>query len=210
MMKDELSDDELLCLIHAGSKSAELALYDRYYRYAKVLAKNFFRIYPVSGISEDEFFEVAFSILPKTIRRYDSILSSFYNFWITCAKNAISTYLTRNAYGSTKRPYYRSITDLEFSGDISIGNNKTMKISDESDRHVLYADDLKEMIISLLEDPFNDFTEDEKTCAYLVFIKGCSNKELMRQTGWDKNHTNYTLRRVKNKLIILLKEYYQD
>lgn len=209
MMKDELSDDELLCLINAGSKSAELAFYERYYRHARSLAKALSRIYVNVGVSEDEFTAVAFATLPKLIKCYDAILSSFYNFWLTCAKNAVASYLRKNAYGSESRPYFRSIDEGELSGD-RISSKLLNREGDESDRHEMYANDLKGTIINLLEDPKNRFTEDEKTAGYLVLIDGYSNKELMRTTGWDKNHTNYTLHRVKSKLIILLKEYYQD
>ena len=200
MVKEDLTDEELLYLIKCGSESAYLAFYERYRLKSVQLARYYSKIFTYrTGVSYEEFFELAFYLLPDLIAKVDEIISSFEAYWRRSARNAIFDFLRTR---SEERRNIVAIEDAVSDGEHFSSPREVNEIS-------LYSEDLR---IFLKEKIFHNssykFTKEEKEMARYIFFSDCSVKEAIEKLGWKRNHGLYVAHTLRQKVIKILKESY--
>lgn len=99
-----ITDDELIVKVQQGSPEAVEELFIRYGHYSWRLAHRFNDTYQNSGIELNEFYMVAFSVIPAAIKFYDTTYGAFYRYWTTFAWNELLAYFKENSYMSNPKP----------------------------------------------------------------------------------------------------------
>ena len=202
MLLEQMSDEDLIFLIRSGSKAAEASFYKRYSNYSRHAAKVYVSYFEKSGISEDEFYALAFSKVHEALARYESIEKHFYIYWKTVVKNAVYDYIRDNSYQFGAK----ALAGISFD-DLCYENNDTLSFYDvigENDR----LNQLGEFVKEYLKRDDIDLSEDEKLVADLLFLKGYSRSELGDLLGWKKGKVHYVAKMVTEKFQRLLKENY--
>ena len=202
MLLEQMSDEDLIFLIRSGSKVAEVSFYKRYSEYSRHAARTYHSYFERSGISEDEFYAVAFSKTHEVLSKYDNIDKCFYVYWRAIVKNSVYDYVRDNSYQSGARIYAGISLD-----DTRYENNETLSFNDiigENER----IDRIHEFLKEYLENDHTEFTKEEKMIIDLLFFKGYTRMEIVGLLGYKKSRVNYLARRVSDKLQRLLKENY--
>ena len=197
-----MSDEDLIFLINRGSRAAETVLYQRYSAYSRSMAKRYQTEFSDSGISEDEFYAVAFSKVHESIKKFAELEKVMFVYWKTIAKHAIYDYVNENSYNCGAKQFAGVSFDEYF-----YNNNVRLLFSDvigqtEDDEEV------KEFLRPYLEGDNDLLTEQEKSIALLRFYDGYSRKEIEELTGLKRSRLDYLLDCATKKLQKLLKENY--
>ena len=202
MLLEEMSDEDLIFLIKSGSKQAERVIYRRYGEYARHQARNYYYSFSKSGISEDEFYAVAFSKVHDALQRYEDITSNFYIYWKTMVKNAVYDYVKDNSYEVGAR----SFAGLSLDGSC-YDDNESMMFSDLVGENEA-KDTLQETIGKYVYGDECLLTDEEKVIVDLYYVQELSRKEIADITHIKRSRVNYLLRVTKEKIQKLLKENY--
>lgn len=204
MIKEELSDEDLLALIDAGSKSAEDALYNRYYAESVRAGKNYAKLYRHLGISEEEYTAVAFSKVYDALRSYKNVRINFRSFWHVLVRNAVFDLINHSDYQvSVKYDKNVSLDDQAYiSSDEVLLSDVIGEDEDKGD------DDLYTNIANIINNKENDLTDEERKVARLAFILGYKRRDMLEILDTNKDHLSYVLKVVRKKIIKILKDSY--
>lgn len=198
-----MSDEDLIFLINSGSKLAEQVFYRRYSNFAHEVAKSYYLEFKDTGITEEDFYAVAFSKTHSALINYAHRHKNFLAYWRIVVKNAIYDYVRDNSYSLGARPLSGTSLD-EYRYD----NNEHLLF------HDIYGDSShnSQTLIHIIEDQVygesNYLSHDEKLLADLLFFQELKPSEILSETNWSRNRLSYLMRVVKKKIQILLKENY--
>ena len=206
MIKEELSDLDLIALIEAGSASAEAAFYERYLNYSKTIARSYVNEFAHSGIGVEDFTASAFSKVSIALANFNKIENksvSFNGYWKTIVKNAIFDYLLENAYTSEVN---RPLSDYSFD-DYAYYNNERIELHDVIGEKDTYTS-LRDVVINYIEEEDSNLSDDERLVAKLLLIDEYEVSEILQETGWGRPKLNYVIRNVRQKIGKILKDSY--
>ena len=199
---DQMSDDELIEIIHKGDTQAEEKLIKRYKNF--VLAKS--RSYFLVGADREDIVQEGMIGLYKAIRDYEiDRLASFRAFAELCITRQIITAIkaaTRqkhqplNSYISLNKPIYdeesdRTLLDVLKGGKLS--NPENLFISNE--KYELIERKLTEILSELEFDVLQEY------------LKGKSYKEIADTLDKHVKSVDNALQRVKRKVEDFLKKH---
>lgn len=206
MINTDFTDEELISLINSGSQSAEVALYERYFRYSRVLASDYIETFDINPSLEEELTAVIFSKFPIILQKADKIGTAFNLYWKASVRNLVYDYIEE-----LKQPY-----PLYSSQNVSFDE---YAFEDEKlTLHDVLGDDDQEMsdvdspIFGLLKDLIekenSPLNENEKKVAKLMFFEELDARSIAEKLGWKRDHTNYVIRSAKDKIIKIIKHSY--
>jgi len=202
MLLKEMSDEDLIFLIKRGSKAAETVFYQRYSVYSRHAARHYLSEFRDSGISEDEYFAVAFSKIPEVLARDEDLGKTFYVYWKAVVRNAIYDYVKENSYTLGAKPLGDiSLDDYRYKDNLSILFTDIMS-ENETD------DEIKDYLRPYLEGNNTLLSEDEKLVARLKIYEDCSRSDIIKLTGLGERRVDYLTRTALDKIKQLLKENY--
>ena len=197
----DLSDDELIKVIHNGDSKAEEALIKRYKNF--VLAKS--RSYFLVGAGREDIVQEGMIGLYKAIRDYDiDRLASFRAFAELCITRQIITAIkaaTRqkhqplNSYISLNKPIYdeesdRTLLDVLQGGKLS--NPEKLFISQEQ--------------YDLIENKINEMLSELEYNVLQEYLKGKSYQAIADTLDKHVKSVDNALQRVKRKLEVFLEK----
>ena len=202
MLLKEMSDEDLIFLINAGSELAQMTFYRRYRQYAKMVAKEYYKEFKDSGIQEDEFFAIAFERVQHAIEKYKNIQKKFLTYWKVIVKNAIYDYVRVNSYQGGMKV----LSGLSLDSDCY----------HDSDRYTFHdaigekeeENGLKEFLENYLEDNEKTLSDDEKLILRHYILVDHTIEELCEITHLNKARINYLIRTTRNKIQQIIKENY--
>lgn len=200
------TDESLVERVLNKDKQAEAIFYKRYYEYSKRLGSSYYFDYKRTGISEDEFIAVAFSVTAIAVKAYKFGTCPFYFFWKRVANNAIRDYIRENSYTLGAKEYGDMSLDAKRYSDndvITIGD--TIGKDDEED---IINNDLAECLKNYIYNPKSDLNNEETLTAHFLFYRQYDVKEIMKATNWNKQKTYRLIRNVRNKISVYLKNRY--
>ena len=205
MIKEELSDEDLLALIEAGSKSAEDALYHRFYAESVRAGKNYARLYRHLGISEEEYTSVAFSKVYDALCSYKNVRISFRSYWHVLVRNAIFDFINHSGY-ETSVKYDKNVS---FDDQAYICSEDLLLSDVVGEVDELFSDEnIYVHVAKIINNKENDFTDEERKVARLAFILGYKRKEIVELLNTNEDHLSYVLKVAKKKIMQILKESY--
>ena len=193
-----MSDEDLIFLMRKGSKQAEMVFYARYSELSKIAAKDYFREFFDSGISEEDFYAVIFSKTYQAFKKYRNVKKSFQSYWIAVTKNAVYDYVRMNSYQ----------LGAKSMGDISLD-----EVPYEDNEGLSFHDIIGELdespIMETLKQYVNSnnhyFTEEEKDLIRLLFFENNSVKDLTDEYDITRDRVYYILKSLKYKIPRILK-----
>lgn len=206
MIKDEFSDEDLLTLIQAGSKSAEDALYERYYIYSINAGSNYAKLYFNTRITAEEFTAVAFSKVYDALKNYNRVRVSFNAYWHVLVRNAILDYINHNTFpDSVKMCGNRSLDDLAYysSDELTLSD-----VIGEDDSAAINGDTLLKILNEIVTSNAYDFSQEERIVLELLYILGYKKREILKLLEIDDNHLSYVIKVLKKKITKILKDSY--
>ncbi len=195
-----LLDEDLLFLIHQGNISASNILFERYNFYAWRVAYDFNIEHPNSGISLEEYRQVAFSSLPRAIKSYTEFSIGFYGYWKTIALNDVVRYFKENSY----------LTRYEYQNTISI--------DDEKDSGVQLCEEVGEIDRSVSEKLFREeirIVKDEIIASFKkeidrliinLYLNDYSLREIRQNVHLDYRHIQYIVKRFQKAFVQNMKK----
>lgn len=206
MIKEELTDEDLLTLIEAGSKSAEDALYNRYYQLSEEAGINYYKLYKKYGITAEEFASVAFSKVYDALCNYKNVRVDFRSYWRVLVKNAVLDYIKESGYELS----------VKYGGNLSLDAraylcSEELLLSDvigSNEMEYLEGDTLLTLFNSIISKKEYNFTNEERRVAKLVYIMGYKKREVAEMLKVSDDHISYVLKSAKKKIIKILKEVY--
>ena len=205
MIKEELSDEDLLTLCEAGSKSAEDALYQRYYELSVTAGRNYARLYANLGITEQEYTAVAFSKVFDALRTYKRVRVDFKSYWRVLVHNAVNDYINENVdITSVRRPGNISLDERAYNCDEELLLSDIIGGTDD----YLNGDSLYRLLNVVFSSDLYGFTKEEREVGKYIFILGYKRAELVDILDMDEDHLNYVIRNLKKKLMEIIQESY--
>ena len=200
----ELSDEDLIVLIDAGSESAKASFYERYYIRSENIGAFYANEFKRLAVSQEELTATAYSILPDILKAYKNVTCSFYTYWRIAVRNAIYEYI-KEFYLTASHPYK---TKVSLDEEV-FTNNERMVMHDTIGEEDVFDYDYSS-VLDVVEDTIVDehsvLTNEEKIVAAMLLEEhSIDPKFLMEKYGWDKSHTYYVISRMKKKLAKLLK-----
>ena len=198
-----MSDEDLIFLINAGSMLAEQVMYERYSKYSHLIAHGYHNDFKSSGITEEEFFAVAFAKTPQAIQNYSDKDIPFHSYWLATVKNAIYDYVNTNSYRLGARP----LSGISFDEEPYNDNEHLLfhDIFGEEDNHSGTAFDLLDQLLS--EDD-RRLDSEQKLVARLLFVEELKPAEAIEITGFTRSRFSYLTRVTKRKIQQIMKENY--
>ena len=198
-----MSDDDLIFLINSGSKLAEQVFYRRYSEYARDIAKSYFVDFKNSGISEDDFYAIAFSKTHDALNGYGNKTKKFLLFWKIVVRNAIYDYVKENSYTLGAR----ALAGTSFD-EIRYMNNEHVLFHDIYGEEEEKNDSLLKFIEGYVYGSSKYLTYREKVVADLLYFKEMTPSEILEETKWSRNTLSYVMRVTKRKIQKIIKENY--
>ena len=197
-----MSDEDLIFLTNAGSKLAEMAFYRRYSEYSRHQARIYASCFKNTGITEEEFYAVAFSKTHEAFLRFDRIEKDFYTYWKVMVQHAIYDYVRDNSYQAGGKAFGGTSLDRQ-----RFYNNEVLLLSDTVGEDET-TNQVYEFIQALVDGESNLLTKEEKVIADLLLLQEHSRKDICQLTNWPMNKVNYLARKVTRKIQQILKENY--
>lgn len=207
MIKEELSDEDLLILIDADSKSAELALYERYYRFSQQLGKYYEAEFKRTGIQAEEFTALAYEMLPKAVANRGRIKRArFFHYWRTLCTHVIYDYVRHHVETvgvSAEVSIY--LDDHMYDG---IESYQFHDVLGEEDTKLKPNDELCKILIKELKKKNSVFKENEKVVARLILLEEKEVEEVADEMGLSKSSVYYIFSTLKKKFSKIIKDSY--
>lgn len=206
MIKEELTDEELLYLYEAGSDSAKSALFDRYYNYSVGLGKYYYKMFKRCGISIEEYTAVAFSKFDEALKSHKKIRIDLLNYWKLLVKNAVYDYIRKNSYTLGARAFMLSLDDtVVYDDDDPLYLHDVVGDLDEviSDSRSIMG-----LIKAIVETDEYDFTSEEREIVRLTYLEGYEIEESAKILNISSNHAYYIAKMVKRKISEIIKDSY--
>lgn len=197
-----MSDDDLIFLINSGSKLAEQVFYRRYSEYSRDIAKSYYLDFINSGISEDEFYTIAFSKTHDALKTHGNKKLAFLLYWKIVVRNAIYDYVQENSYTLGAK----ALAGTSFD-EIRYMNNEHVLF------HDIYGEEedtnsLLKFIEEYVYGPSEYLTYREKVLADLLYFKEMKPSEILVETNWSRGILNYVTKMMKEKIQKIIKENY--
>lgn len=205
LIKDDLTDEELLYLIEAGSDSAKSALFDRYYKRSESIGRYYYKMYRRTGITIEEFTMVAFSKTDEAFKTYRNKRVDFYNYWKVLVRNAIHDYIRHNSFTIGPRSHTVSI-DEGVSYD-----NEPLYLHDvigDVDEVINDSRSIVNLLNEIVETDKYNFTSEERAFTDLYYVKGYEIEEITEMLQSSINHIYYVAKVVKSKITKIIKDSY--
>ena len=195
----DLLDEDLLLLIHQGNIAASEELFARYKFYAWRVAYDFNIAHPNSGISLEEYHQVAYSSLAHAIKVFTSE-RGFYNYWKTIAINEMVRYFNDNSY----------VAYLEYQTKISMDDTKDDGVLiceevGEVDRSVTERI-IREELRILKDEALDLIKKEEDKTIINLFLEERSLREIHVLTSISYRHIQYVVKRFQSAFAQILKK----
>ena len=185
-----VSDEDLIDLIHQGNVDASEILFSRYYHYSWRVAYEFDMEHPDSGISLEDYRQVAFSIVAQCLKKYLNNGAGFYIYWKTCCTNELMEYFMDNSYTARANVYKGVPLDDD---RYSIVAEEIGEIDFEVTRQILSKE------IELIKDAvLAEFKHEKDKDIINLFIKGLSFEEIQEKTDEKSRHIYYVIERFQS------------
>ena len=207
MIKEELSDEDLLILIDADSKSAELALYERYYRFSQQLGKYYEHEFKRTGIQAEEFTALAYEMLPKAVANRNRIKRSrFFHYWRKLCTNTIYDYVRHHVETVGVSAEFGIYLDDHTYGGIE--SYQFHDVLGEEDTKLKPNDEVYELLLRELKKKNSTLTNKEKLVARLMLIEEKEAYEIAKITHISISGVYYTFNTFKKKFSKIIKDSY--
>lgn len=195
----DLLDEDLLLLIHQGNLAASEELFNRYKFYAWRVAYEFNIVHPNSGITLEEYQQVAYSSLTHALKTFAAEYG-FFNYWKAIAINDLVRYFNENSY----------IAYLEYQDKLSIDDTKDDGVLiceevGEVDRTVsekLFREELR----ILKEEAMEEIKKDIDKTIINLFFEERTLQEIHVLTNVSYRHIQYIVKRFQNAFAQILKK----
>ena len=199
----EMSDDDLIFLINSGSKLAEQVFYRRYSVYAREIAKSYYIDFKDSGISEDDFYAIAFSKTHDALNSYGDKRKKFLLYWKIVVRNAIYDYVRDNSYTLGAR----ALAGTSFD-EIRYMNNEHVLFHDIYGEEERNDDSLLKFIEGYVYGTSKYLNYREKMVADLLYFQEKTPLEILKETNWSRGTLSYVMKMTKEKIQKIIKENY--
>lgn len=183
-----VSDEELIDLIHQGNVRASEIFFNRYYHYSWRIAFDFDREHPNSGIALEDYHSIAFATTVISLKKFLNDHDIFYGYWKSCAKNEIMEYFLENSY-TAKGHVYTGIS-LDFETESSILSEEVGAID-----FTLTTEILKKEFDMIKEDVLESFKKKKDTKIINLFLEDKSFDEIQSITGDNLRHIYYVIKK---------------
>lgn len=207
MISEELSDEDLIVLINAGSKSAELAFYERYSRYSATVAKDLVKDYSLVDSQVDDVTTIIFSRIPFLIRAYTNVTTSFNRYWKVAARNLVLDYIRKlpsNCFKGRKDDVCFNLEDVPYIENDQLTFHDVLG---EDDEYLLGKDGKINELLNIVKNS-RRLTDEEKKVAIMFFFDELDVNEIAKALKISVQHVRYVIRTSKRKLAIILKDSY--
>lgn len=182
-----VSDEDLIDLIHQGNVDASNILFSRYHHYSWRLGYEFDVQHPDSGITVEDYRQVAFSMVVVCLKKYLDTGTSFYPYWKTSVQNELMEYFLENSY-TAQAIVYKGIPldDDRYSivaeeiGEIDFGVTEQII---QQEIHLI-----KELVLA-------EFIYEKDKEIINLFLNGLSFEEIQEKTDEKSRHIYYVVER---------------
>ena len=179
-----VSDEDLIDLIHQGNVEASDILFFRYHHYSWRLAYEFDIEHPNSGITLEDYRQVAFSMVVVCLKKYLDT-GSFYPYWKKSVQNELMEYFLDNSYTASAQVYKGVPLDddrysmvAEEIGEIDFG------VTEQIIHQEIFL--IKEVVLK-------EFDSKKDKEIINLFIDGLSFEEIQEKTDEKSRHINELL-----------------
>ena len=186
-----ISDEELIDLIHQGNAKAADMFFKRYYHYSWRLAYDFDREHPDSGISIEDYHQIAFASTAMALKKFLNNNDNFYGYWKSCASNDVMDYFLNNSY--TAKGYTFNGLSIDYENDNTILAEEMGFIDPGITEQIIRQEFemIKESILTRF-----DKKNDRKIIN--LFLDDKSIEEIEAISGEKTRHIYYTINRFQN------------
>ncbi len=203
MAKQKLTDEELLDLIHKGNEDAYFILIERYRPYAWKIAHEYAFSNCNSGITVEEFMDVAFTSIDFAVKKFDQNGEVFFPYWKKTAKNEILKFIERNSYINGGKEFNGLSLDGKFENDVLVSDIVGKDDSSFDEKTV------NDEFFKLIHNKESGLNKQEIRVAHYL-LKGYSVKEISRLTGYGQSKVYYLVNSVKKTLYdIIINRYFK-
>ena len=182
-----VSDEDLIDLIHQGNIEASQILFSRYYHYSWRLGYEFDNEHPDSGISLEDYRQVAFSMVPACLKKFLTGKSSFYPYWKKSVQNELMEYFLENSYTANAKL---------FKG-VPLDDDRYSILAEEiGETDFSVTEQIIKQEISLIKEiVLKEFTSENDKEIINLFIRGLSFEEIQEKTDEKSRHAYYVIER---------------
>lgn len=199
--KNRLTDEELVELIRRGNEEAQIVLFERYNAYCYRLAYEFKNSNSKSGITVEEFHNIAKYSLHLAIEKFSNDSTSFNYYWSIVAKHEILRYIQKNSYQNDAKEFFGVSLDTVLDNDIVLSD-----VVGDDDKEIGSDAFLKE-VRKIINGNEADLTKDEHAIA-LLLLKGFTPKEISNKLGISVSRAYYLIKLVREKLYNIISTRY--
>ena len=180
-----VSDEDLIDLIHQGNVEASEILFSRYHHYSWRLGYEFDLEHPDSGISLEDYRAVAFSLVAPCLKKYLENGAGFYAYWKICAQNEIMEYFIENSYTANGQVY----TGIPLDDDRYAIVAEEIGLVDFGVTEQIIHQEIELIKQSILA----KFLYDSDKEIINLFLSGMSFEEIQEKTGDKLRHIYYVI-----------------
>ncbi len=182
-----VSDEDLIDLIHQGNIEASQILFSRYYHYSWRLGYEFDLEHPDSGISLEDYRQVAFSMVPICLKKFLDGKSSFYPYWKKSTQNELMEYFLENSYTANAKV---------FKG-VPLDDDRTSILAEEIGGIDFSVTEqiIKQELNLIKEIVLKEFASENDKEIINLFIRGLSFEEIQEKTDEKSRHAYYVIER---------------
>ncbi len=126
---------------------------EKYFKHCWKLAIEFYNKYPSLDITIEDYYSIACETIITTLSRFNLNSTNFYKYWKVCAQNNLRTFVKR---------YYDEKKYSPFSFDYQYDVGGTLHDYIGYNDQALENNLLVESFASIINDPINRFTKNEK------------------------------------------------
>lgn len=196
----EVLDEDLILLIRKGNVRASEELMARYNSYSWKVALDFTMAHPRSGITNEEYHQVAFTSVVKAVKKYLDDYGRFYAYWQVVANNDLIRYFNENAYQAGGSAFY----GLSLDGTNKDGYIISDSVGDQDyGIHNIIAIEELEMMIDEVKYLFK---EKNDRLIINLFLRGHSFEEIVSIRESNYRHVTYVVSTFQKRMSELMQK----
>jgi RNA polymerase sporulation-specific sigma factor len=194
-MREEQSDEELICAVRRGNREAEELLLKKY----SPMVKKEIRFLYIVGAETEDLAQEGMIGLVKAIRDYDTSGSArFHTFATICVRNQIKSAIT----ASQRKKHIPLNTSISIDGDDHSEEEKLSleqaigDLQNNNPEQLLLEEEKKREMYAKLEEKLSSF---EKKVVEL-YLQGLSYADIAEAVGKEEKAVSNALNRIRRKL----------
>jgi RNA polymerase sporulation-specific sigma factor len=194
-MREEQSDEELICAVRRGNREAEELLLKKY----SPMVKKEIRFLYIVGAETEDLAQEGMIGLVKAIRDYDTSGSArFHTFATICVRNQIKSAIT----ASQRKKHIPLNTSISIDGDDHSEEEKLSleqaigDLQNNNPEQLLLEEEKKREMYAKLEEKLSSF---EKKVVEL-YLQGLSYADIAEAVGKEEKSVSNALSRIRRKL----------